>query len=163
MAHEIRQILAEPPAHETALANELPHDLAPPPSPADSPTESADPPGAAEVPSQEQRLLAARTALVVANGYLDLAEQQLARQQEVLQQTTDALAQAEGQTEAERDRASVAEQMQAESQAVAARLQGQLESATTDLHSALEELTCAQAELDVAKKTTEKVLARVRP
>ena len=38
--------------------------------------------------------------------------------------------------------------------------QGDLESATTDLHAALEELSCAQAELEEANSTTDEALAR---
>lgn len=139
-----------------ACALALPHDITPPPSPPAEPGLLS----LAEQQAQAQQLLAARTALIVANGYLDLAERQLERQQEVVKEANVATADARAALEA--SEAAMAEEKAAREGAEehVERLQCDLETATTDLHAALEELSCAQAELNEASDTTEQALAR---
>ena len=139
-----------------ACALALPHDITPPPSPPAEPGLLS----LAEQQAQAQQLLAARTALIVANGYLDLAERQLERQQEVVKEANVATADARAALEA--SKAAMAEEKAAREGAEehVERLQCDLETATTDLHAALEELSCAQAELNEASDTTEQALAR---
>ena len=112
-----------------ACALALPHDITPPPSPPAEPGLLS----LAEQQAQAQQLLAARTALIVANGYLDLAERQLERQQEVVKEANVATADARAALEA--SNAAMAEEKVAREGAEehVERLQCDLETATTDM------------------------------